>query len=360
MSMGITRCAAAVCAVMLLTGDANARVEPTGFRIMSFNTHHGETMDKVIDLRKAGEVVNAERPRFAGLQEVDRRTSRIGRQDACDVLAKMTGMHATFAKAISLGGGEYGNALLSREEPLAVRRIPLPGKEPRVLLLCEFADCWVGVTHLAIDSEEARLGSISAIRAAVSDCGAKPVFLMGDWNASPTSKVLAGLREFLTVLSDESGATFHGGRSEPGALDDPDGCIDYIAVDSAHCGDYAVRARRTVRDLRTSDHLPIVVEVAPRRGRDATLLSKDIHMRDPFVVTDVADTVPAAEPTRLNVVTKPQKVAGTRETDISTALLHAHTIPYICTLFSGNCNKYAIYPHRKSHLPPCFRKQEML
>ena len=263
MSMGITRCAAAVCAVMLLTGDANARVEPTGFRIMSFNTHHGETMDKVIDLRKAGEVVNAERPRFAGLQEVDRRTSRIGRQDACDVLAKMTGMHATFAKAISLGGGEYGNALLSREEPLAVRRIPLPGKEPRVLLLCEFADCWVGVTHLAVDSEEARLGSISAIRAAVSDCGSKPVFLMGDWNASPTSKVLAGLREFLTVLSDESGATFHGGRSEPEALDDPDGCIDYIAVDSAHCGDYAVRARRTVRDLRTSDHLPIVVEVAP-------------------------------------------------------------------------------------------------
>ena len=62
-----------------------------------------------------------------------------------------------------------------------------------------------------------------------------------------------------------------------------------------------------------------------------------------------------------NFAPKPQKVAGTRETDIFTVLLHAHIIPYICILFNCNCNKYAIYPTPwESHLPPCFREQEML
>ncbi len=233
------------------------------FKIMSYNIRHGEAMDGKLELRNVGWRIAGERPRFAGLQEVDQKTVRVGGRDTCAVLAETTGMRATFAKAIEFGGGEYGNALLSREKPLAVRRVPLPGQEPRVLLLCEFEDCWAGVTHLAVDSEAARLGSIAAIREAVAACGAKPVFLMGDWNARPDSKVLAGLREFLTVVSDESAATFHGGKTDPAELANRGRCIDYIAVDTAHRGGYAVRGRRTIPDHYNSDHMPIVVAVEP-------------------------------------------------------------------------------------------------
>lgn len=242
-------------------------VPPSGgegsFKIVSYNIRHGEAMDGTLELRNAGWRINGEHPRFAGLQEVDQKTSRVKGQDTCAVLEKTTGLHATFAKAIDFAGGEYGNALLSREEPLSVRRIPLPGAEPRVLLLCEFDDCWVGVTHLAVDSEENRLGSIAAIEKAVADCGTKPVFLMGDWNSMPESAVLKGLKRFLTVVSDESGATFHGGKSDPTELANRDHCIDYIAVDTAHRGDYAVRGRRTIPDTYNSDHMPIVVEIEP-------------------------------------------------------------------------------------------------
>ena len=227
------------------------------FRIMSYNIRHGESMERVTDARAAGRVMAAEAPRFVGVQEVDMGTRRVNGADTCRILEQVTGLHATFAKAIDFDGGEYGNAVLSREVPLDVKRIPLPGAEPRVLLLCEFDDCWFGTMHLAVDSEEARMKSIEIIRKAVADCAGKPVFLSGDWNARPSSPVLRGLKEFLSVLSPEDEATFHGGRPTSGARF----CIDYIAVDSAHLGKYAVRERRVIPDARTSDHHPVVVTV---------------------------------------------------------------------------------------------------
>ena len=236
------------------------------FTIVSYNIRHGEDMRGFLELRAAGWVAMRENPRFVGLQEVDQKTTRVKGADTCAILAETTGLHATFAKAIDFAGGEYGNALLSREVPLAVRRIPLPGAEARVLLLCEFDDCWVGVMHLAVDSDAARLQSISIIRDAVASCGDKPVFLMGDWNATPNSPVLAGLRGFLTILSDETTASFHGRDIDPAALNDPSHCIDYIAIDTAHRPGYVLRGRHVVEQRTVSDHAPTVVEIVPSAG----------------------------------------------------------------------------------------------
>ena len=95
--------------------------------MVSYNIHHGAGMDGVVDFRNAAWVVMRERPRFVGLQEVERKSRRVSGVDGCAVLAKTSGMHVTFAKAIDYAGGEYGNAVLSEEPPLDVRRIPLPG-----------------------------------------------------------------------------------------------------------------------------------------------------------------------------------------------------------------------------------------
>lgn len=244
--------AAAIAAVAF--GCVTAPGQRNGaFRMMSYNIHHGEGMDKKLSVWRVGCAVLSESPRFAGIQEVDRKTERVKGVDSCRTLEKVTGMHATFAKTIDLQGGEYGNVVLSREVPLSVRRIPLPGGEPRVLLLCEFGDCWFGTMHLAVDSEEARARSVEIIRKAVADCGGKPVFLSGDWNAKPDSVVLAGLKGFLSVLSSEQEPTFH-----PRPC-----CIDYVAVDSAHRGEFTVRGRRVVQNHVASDHMPVVVEVEP-------------------------------------------------------------------------------------------------
>ena len=95
----------------------------------------------------------------------------------------------------------------------------------------------------------------------------KPVFLMGDWNARPNSDVLTAMRSFLTVVSDETGRTYHG-RKVDGPAAEQEHCIDYIAIDSAHAPKWRVSSRKTVLDEVTSDHKPIVAVIesvdAPR------------------------------------------------------------------------------------------------
>lgn len=223
-------------------------------------------MSGVLDLRAAGIEAMRVKPRFIGLQEVDQLAGRVGGADTCAILAEATGMHATFAKAIDFDGGEYGVALLSRGRPLAVRRIPLPGDEPRVLLLCRFRDCWVGVTHLDVASEETRLAAVPIVRDAVARCAvSKPVFLMGDWNAPPSSPTLKAMRGFMDVLSDETMATFHGENFTPGDLCDPSRCIDYIAIDKGHRASFTLRSSRVIEERTISDHAPIAVDVTGKR-----------------------------------------------------------------------------------------------
>ena len=252
----------AVALICVLTGFADS----AEMKLMSFNVCHCEGMDGRIDIARTAARIRAENPDFACLQEIDWRTARVNGIDEPAELARLTGLHATFAKAVFYAGGQYGVMMLSRQKPVSVRQIPLPGTEPRVLLLCEFADCWVGTTHLSVSGEQERIDSIAIIRRAVAEAGrTKPIFLTGDWNSTPESKVLKGIGEFMSVFSDTACQTFHGRQ-----MDSPDGrpldmsrfCIDYIAVDSVHASEFRVTNTHVVEDRVTSDHAPIVATVA--------------------------------------------------------------------------------------------------
>ena len=134
----------AVALIGALTGFADS----AEMKLMSFNVLHCAGMDGKLDIGRTAGRIRAEDPDFACLQEIDWRTARVNGIDEPAELARLTGLHATFAKAIFFAGGQYGVMMLSRQKPVSVRQIPLPGKEPRVLLLCEFADCWVGTMQI--------------------------------------------------------------------------------------------------------------------------------------------------------------------------------------------------------------------
>ena len=242
---------------ILFGGCASARARE--MTIMSFNVRHCVGSDRKLDVPRTAAVIAAAKPRFAALQEIDFKAKRSERIDEPAELARLTGMKATFGKTIDLQGGEYGVMLLSEEAPLSVERVPLPGKEPRLLLLAEFDDCVVGSTHLSVATEKERMDSVGVIRDAVARYR-KPVFVCGDWNARPDSPVLQELGKFLTVLSPTDLNTFHG--TAPKLLSDPKICIDYIAVDSAHAGSFRVLDKGVVQDTVTSDHKPIFVRLA--------------------------------------------------------------------------------------------------
>ena len=232
--------------------------------LVSYNVRHCLGMDGKVDPARTGQAVAALDADFAGLQELDCGAQRTSRKDQPALVARAAGMHATFAKAIDMPGpGEYGIAVLSRVKPDSVKRIPLPGPEARVLLLCEFKDCWFGTTHLDSgpmpgEKEPSFLRAADIIRKAVQECAAsKPVFLTGDWNATPGSALHRRMTEFLTPLSDPAKNT----NANLGR------CIDYVMVDSAHAASFKVREARVVLDKLTSDHKPVAVSLeAPFAG----------------------------------------------------------------------------------------------
>jgi len=228
--------------------------------LMSYNVMHCAGVDDKVNIARTAEVIKRKNPHFVGLQELDcRAAKRSFGVDQPAELGRLTGMHATFAQAIPFQGGGYGVAVLSREKPLAVYKTPLPGAEPRVLLLCEFEDCWFGTTHLDLH-ETNRLAAVEIIRKVVSErASTKPVYLTGDWNDTPTSKPLAAMRSFMTILSDTKGRTFHDFKPNDPATQY---CIDYIAVDSLSASRIVVRDSHVVPDVTTSDHSPVVTTIS--------------------------------------------------------------------------------------------------
>lgn len=256
---------------------ANGLFATGTLRLMSYNVCHCKGFDdRRVDCTRTAAAILKERPDFVGLQEVDVGVKRSGMIDEPVELGRLAGYHATFAKAIDYRGGEYGVAVLSREKPLSVQRIPIPAPEPRILLMCEFTNCWFGTTHL--DSRTIRgapapshVMAVPTISNIVVKCGVggKPVFLTGDWNATPRSEFVARMRRFLSILNDVKHPT--NGRQTR--------CIDYVAVDSANADKVSVKESHVIHECLASDHKPVIVALEIKRHQPSERIRHDAFRR---------------------------------------------------------------------------------
>ena len=214
-------------------------------KLMSYNIRNGIGIDNIQDIGRIARVILREAPDLVALQELDSATLRVDGRYIPGELGRMTGMHARFCRAIDYDGGGYGIGLLSRAEPLSVRRIPLPGREEaRVLLMAEFPGYVVCVTHLSLTPEDQR-ASLPIIRQATDTCR-KPVLLAGDFNMDDAGKVLGGLGGEFRPLSDTAQLTFPSdrpsiridyilGRGLPQSAKIAERTVDYTTVASDHC-----------------------------------------------------------------------------------------------------------------------------
>ena len=207
-------------------------------------------------------------PDWVAVQEIDRNVGRSGFVDQTQELAKMCGMKGVFfpkvmrfpkrfvdpSKATDeeyASGSAYGLALLSKEEPLSIRKVMVPGYyHPRCIAFAEFNDYVVACTHFPLKEEHAMIAARVALMNAADYH--KPVFLAGDFNFEVGSKPIEKLREGMTILNDVSVNTFPPPR--------PVKCIDFIMVDSAHTNRLAVTERRVINDADASDHCAVVVK----------------------------------------------------------------------------------------------------
>lgn len=218
--------------------------------LMSYNVRSGKGMDGKRNLKRTAKVINAANVDVVALQEIDSVTRRSDGKDVAAVLGDRCSMYHTFSKAIDYDGGGYGVALLSREKPVGVERFALPGREEaRTLLVVEFDNYVVASTHLSLTAED-RMASLAVIDS-VASASRKPIFIAGDWNATPESDFGRALGEKMQYLTDTKECTFPADR--------PDRVIDYIVTPRSQVVE--VVRREVINEPMASDHRPIVVEL---------------------------------------------------------------------------------------------------
>src|SRR3954471_23589808 len=95
---------------------ANCRAEaelPREIRVVTYNIHHGEGLDKKFDLARISKVVMAAKPDIVALQEVDQGTKRASGVDQPAEFERLMGMKVVFGRNIPYDGGGYGTAVLT-------------------------------------------------------------------------------------------------------------------------------------------------------------------------------------------------------------------------------------------------------
>ena len=218
--------------------------------LMTFNTHHCQGTDNVVDYTRVSNIIKAQNPNVVALEELDSMTTRTSKVYQLDKLAQLTGMYATYGPAISFQGGKYGIGILSKEKPVSVKHIALPGSEARTLLVCEFTDYVYAATHLALEQKN-RNTSVDLIRQEAATW-TKPFFVAGDFNALPSSSEMATFRVYFKVLNDTSKYTY--------SSTSPTECIDYIASFKLKNTNTVV-STKVIDNAYASDHKAVVANI---------------------------------------------------------------------------------------------------
>jgi endonuclease/exonuclease/phosphatase family metal-dependent hydrolase len=238
---------------------APAAANPRELRVMTFNIHHAEGVDGVLDVARIAALIRETQADVVGLQEVDRGAERTGRRDLLKEIADLAGMRFVFGKNIDLQGGDYGNALLTTRPIVSEGNKLLPttnGGEQRgvlqVVLDVAGTQVLVLTTHLDHRREDPqRVASADAITATIKAWGEGPVVVMGDFNdvpGSPTYTKLAGL------LTDVWAAVGQGGGFTI-PVEAPTRRIDWILVRGLE------PVGADVVTTKASDHLPVVASI---------------------------------------------------------------------------------------------------
>lgn len=246
-----------IVSVVGLTATAGAQTANIGkpLTIMSYNVRNGLGLDDRVDYERIGGLIRSVAPDVVAIQELDSVTVRSGGVCVLNEIARAAGMTASYAAAIDYGGGKYGIGILSREKPISVRRIPLPGsEEARALIVAEFADYVFACTHLSL-TEVDRLASAEIIIRESAACN-KPFFIAGDFNDYPDSRTLQRMMERFEILSP---------LQPTWPADTPSEIIDYVMVDRRSAPDRITPVQSVVlNESVLSDHRPVKVSLLMR------------------------------------------------------------------------------------------------
>ncbi len=238
----------------------------TAIRILTYNLHHGEGVDGKVDLKRIARVITDAHADIVALQEVDQKTERTGGVDQAAELARLTGLHFAYGKAMDYQGGAYGQALLSRW-PLTdfvVHPLPNPTKvEPRIAISAQVRPPgqpgfrFVG-THLDANRDDTARWQQTTRLIELFGTDTTPTILVGDFNARPETRVLQALTAYFSDASASNPAP-----TSPAPA--PARRIDYVLVRPA--AQWQVQTSTVLPEAVASDHRPLRVELSSVSAR---------------------------------------------------------------------------------------------
>ncbi|MFM7076898.1 MAG: endonuclease/exonuclease/phosphatase family protein [Planctomycetaceae bacterium] len=231
-------------------------------RLLSWNIHKGiGGRDRLYRLGRVIDCIEAENPDIVCLQEVDRLVRRSRHDDQPRLLARQLRCHAAFQANVHVGGGTYGNLVLSRWALVTRHRLSLRlgAKKPRgaqlVVVDSPEGPLHVVNTHLGLAERERHWQVGRLLGHALFRSGAAhPTVVVGDFNdwRDTLHPVAASAGDLRQVTSPPSAF-----RSFPAWL--PIGSLDKAFV-SAGIEVRQARLSRTSLARVASDHLPLVVD----------------------------------------------------------------------------------------------------
>lgn len=230
------------------------------FRIMTYNIHHGEGLDEIVDLNRIAEVIKKENPDILLLQEVDVNLSRSGNIDIPQLLSKNTELkHVVFGKNLDIEKGGYGNATLSRFPITSSKNYQFEqiGPEQRGVMATEITfngqNLLVMNSHFdhSRDDSERILYAGKIITDILPEYKPDAVLFGGDFNDIPTSQMYRQLRKEF----DDAWSIFSQGEGFTIPANQPTKRIDYILFSGSIQPDSI-----WVPKTEASDHLPVVAD----------------------------------------------------------------------------------------------------
>lgn len=237
--------------------ETNTAAQPATLRVLTYNVHHCEGTDGKLDVPRIAAIIKDSGADLVALQEIDVLTKRVPVDEPAE-LARLTGLHVAFGKAIDLQGGAYGQVLLSRwplEDVRVDKLANLPDREQRIALSARTAGLRFVSTHLDHQLDDLRQKQAAELLDlfGAKSPGDSRLILAGDLNSNPDSAPISILhRDF--IETDESLSPTIPSKS-------PRHKIDYVLLRTP--ARWTVARSQVLPEPIASDHRPVLVEIRP-------------------------------------------------------------------------------------------------